>query len=150
HLWVRGLDAERQAALDNLASMIPAPADDETTVWTVSGLVSRVTTADGEPIADGVVPAGAGSLVLADSAGNPWTATLNGRELPRAADVAVDLLDGEHVAAFGPLPADGGEVTVRPTERWGQLAWHLVLLAALATLAAPTLGGAAVARRGHE
>ena len=25
HLWVRGLDAERQAALDNLASMIPAP-----------------------------------------------------------------------------------------------------------------------------
>ena len=35
------------------------------------------------------------------------------------------------------------------TERWGQLAWHLVLLAALATLAAPTLGGAAVARRGQ-
>jgi hypothetical protein len=150
HLWVRGLDAERQAALDNLASMIPAPADDETTVWTVSGLVSRITTADGEPVADGVVPAGSGDvLVVADSAGNAWTATLNGRELPRAADVAVDLLDGERVAAFA-LPADGGELTVRPTERWGQPAWHAVLLAALATLAAPTLGGAAVARRGHE
>ena len=150
HLWVRGLDAERQAALDNLESMVAAPADDQTTVWTVSGLVSRITTAAGAPVADGAVPAGAGTLVLADSADASWTATLNGRELPRAEDVAVPLLDGERVVAFGPVPVDGGELSVRPSARWGQFAWHAVLLAALVTCAAPTLGGAAVARRGHE
>ncbi|MBK7821628.1 MAG: glycosyltransferase family 2 protein [Tessaracoccus sp.] len=150
HLWVRGLDAERQAALDNLESMVPAPADDQTTVWTVSGLVSRVTTTAGDPVATGTVPAGAGGLVLADAAGAAWTATLDGRALPRAADVPVPLLGGETVVAFGPIPAGGGVLSVQPAERWGQSAWHAVLLAALVTLAAPTLGGAAVARRGHE
>lgn len=148
HLWVRGFDTELKGALDNVESMVSTAADDVSAVWTVSGLVSRVSY-DGEPIVEGQVPAGGGGVLrVADEAGTRWKAAIDGRELP--ASQTADTVLGTDVVTFTDVPAEGGTLTMEPAARWWQLVLHLAVLIVVATLAAPTLGGAAVARRGQE
>lgn len=59
-----------------------------------------------------------------------------------------DALDAD-VVAFQAGPG-GGELIVEPTARWGRFTLHLLVFLAVALLAAPTLGGATVAKRGRE
>ncbi|AQX15153.1 MULTISPECIES: glycosyltransferase [Tessaracoccus] len=146
HVWLRGFGPELRAALDNAAGLSSAAADADTVVWTVTGLVSRVTLVDGDtsgPVLRGEVPDGAAdrTLVVAEPPGADWAATVDGRELERAD------ADGRLTFALG---ADGGDLDVGPREHTGRAVWHGAVLALIAILAAPSLGGAAVARRGQE
>ena len=149
HLWVRGFDQDHRAALDNLESLVSAAADDSSAVWTVGGLVSRVTI-DSEPITDGQVPPGdeGRELRVADSPDVSWTASVDGQRLARG--TTTTDVSREDVVTLTGVPADGGTLSIEPTPRWWQLALHVVVLLVVATLAAPTLGGATVARRGQS
>ena len=150
HLYVGGVEDQQRAALDNLEGMISNPADDRSTVWTVGGLVSRASIEGDEPfIVDGQVSAGAAdrTLFLAESAGADWQASIDGVRLDKGATERPLIADS--VVSFSPVPAEGGTLHLEPTRHW----WHFWLQAAvmlgIALLAAPTLGGAAVARRGQ-
>ena len=146
HVWLRGFGPDRRASLDNAAGLTSAAADDVTVVYTVVGLVSRayVMEADGPtPLVDGRVgesPEDGRWIELAEPEDAAWTAELDGRGLERWTGTG---RLGFHV---GP---EAGEVTIEPTPRWWQLVLHLGVLAALALLAAPSMGGPAVARRGR-
>ncbi|MFD0867377.1 hypothetical protein ACFQ06_16400, partial [Tessaracoccus lubricantis] len=151
HLWVRGFDDDQRAAVDNLEGLVGAAADDRSVVWTVSGLVSRVTYVAEEPVpvTDGQLPPGEERvLVVAEPADEDWRATLDGRELARTPGHSWDLLDTEMVTFQA--PADGGTLVVEPSPHNGRFVLHLLVMLGLALLAAPTMGGASVARRGQE
>lgn len=149
HLWLRGFDAEHRSTIDNLEGMVGAAADDDSTVWTVSGLVSRVTLYDGTPVADGQVPPGQQYLILAESPEAGWRASVDGTPLVPTTGFAWTLLDTESTALDG-VPAEGGLLQAEPTPHWWHLGLHLIVMAALITLAAPSLGGTTTARRGLE
>lgn len=146
HVWLRGFGPETRAALDNAAGLTSAAADATTVVWTVVGLVSRTQVVDGdtaEPLLRGTVEPGGPDrvLVVAEPADAGWEASVDGRALTR--------VDGTDRLTFR-LGADGGDVVVRPEPHPWRFAVHLVVMVVLAILAAPTLGGASVARRGQE
>ncbi|SHJ15192.1 Glycosyltransferase, GT2 family [Tessaracoccus bendigoensis DSM 12906] len=151
HLYVGGVDSSLRATLDNLESMISNPADDRSVVWTVSGLVSRVSIDAEEPfIVDAKVPPGAPErmLYLAESGAADWTASVDSETLPRAGDTERALID-DSVVTFGPLPADGGTLEIHPERHIWRALLHLVVMLGLLLMAAPTLGGATQARRGQ-
>ncbi|WP_139650835.1 glycosyltransferase family 2 protein [Tessaracoccus massiliensis] len=153
HLWVRGLDEDQRAVLDNLEGLVGAPHDRDSVVWTVSGLVSRVTCAQGDetiPVPDGQLGEGDHGrlLVVAEPAGSIWRATLDGRELERHTGFRWPLLDAELVTFHA--GADAGTLVVEPEPRWGRFVLHLLVILGVALLAAPTLGGTTVAKRGQE
>ncbi|MDO5676989.1 MAG: glycosyltransferase [Propionibacteriaceae bacterium] len=152
HLWLRGFDADHQALLDNLEGMIGAAADDRSTVWTVSGLVSRVNVMGPDlfPVTDGRLPEGPESrqLIVAAPSEENWRATLDGKELERTYLFGWEMFD-EHFVTFQ-ADASAGELVVEPAPRWGRFTLHLLVMLGLALLAAPTLGGATVAKRGRE
>lgn len=146
HVWLRGFGPELRAELDNAAGLSSAAADADTVVWTVVGLVSRTSVVDGDsadPVLEGDVEAGAAdrTLVVAEPPDADWTAALDGRNLPRVDDPDRLVFD---------LGDEGGALTVAPTTQPWRAAWHIGVLVLIAILAAPTLGGAAVARRGQE
>lgn len=150
HLYVGGVETDQRAALDNLEGLVSNPADDRSAVWTVSGLVSRLSIDADEPyIVDATIPAGAAErmLYLAEEEGSDWVASLDGAPLPRTQATHRSLIDGS-VMTFGPLPAEGGTVDVHPTAHPWRAWLHLAVMLGIALLAAPTLGGATVARRG--
>ncbi len=151
HLYVGGLDDDLRVTLDNLESMISNPADDRSVVWTVSGLVSRLST-EGEDrfIVDSRVPAGEPGrmLHLAESGSADWTARIDGERLPRVEDTDRPLID-DSVVTFGPLPAEGGGLDVLPAEHRWQVGLQALVMVGLLVLAAPTLGGTTQARRGQ-
>lgn len=152
HLWLRGFTDNHRAVLDNVEGLVGAAADERSIVWTVSGLVSRVHVVGDElvPVTDQQLQAGEGEriIVVAAPADERWSASLDGEPLPRAAAPSFDALDAD-VVAFQAGPG-GGELIVEPTARWGRFTLHLLVFLAVALLAAPTLGGATVAKRGRE
>lgn len=146
HVWLRGFGSETRAALDNAAGLTSAAADATTVVWTVVGLVSRTQVIDGEaaePLLRGTVEAGGADrrLVVAEHPDAAWEATLDGRALARVG--GADRLTFQ-------LGAEAGDVVVRPQPHSWRFAVQLAVVVLLAILAAPTLGGATVARRGQE
>lgn len=146
HVWLSGFGPELRAALDNAAGLTSAAADADTVVWTVTGLVSRAVVVDGdatEPVLRGEVAAGSAgrTLVVAEPPAADWVATLNGRALERVAG-------GERLTFT--LGAEGGELRVEPRAHPWRAGWHAVVLALIAVLAAPSLGGGTMARRGQE
>ncbi|TRY19775.1 glycosyltransferase family 2 protein [Tessaracoccus rhinocerotis] len=144
HVWMRGFNQERLAAIGNASGLARAAADEETVVWTVLGLVSRaqLVVSDGNvPLSDGVVPEGDGTrhVLLAEEADVRWQATVGGEQVPVATGrpaVTFEVPEGVH-GQF--------EYSLRPA--WGWVAWQGLVLLAIAALAAPTLGGGATARR---
>ncbi|MBB1484508.1 glycosyltransferase family 2 protein [Tessaracoccus sp. MC1865] len=154
HVWLRGFDDDQRAAMDNLEGLVGAAADDRSVVWTVSGLVSRVTYAaeDPEPVpvTDGHLPEGDDGryLVVAEPAESDWVATLNGRDLERTSGFSWAALDTEMLTFDA--GAEAGELVVEPAPRDGRFVLHLLVMLGLALLAAPTLGAATAARRGQE
>lgn len=149
HLYLGDFEANQRAALDNLEGLVGNPASERSAVWTVSGLVSRASLGD-EFLPTDELPAGEQGrrLTVAESASADWTATVDGERLPRGADSERPLIE-DSVITFDQVPAEGGTLEVAPTRHWWQLWLHLVVMAALALLAAPTLGGSTVARRGQ-
>lgn len=153
HLWLRGFTDDHRIVLDNIEGLVGAAADDRSTVWTVSGLVSRVHAAGGEelvPVTDGRLEAGdAGrTLIVAAPAGEQWRASLDGQPLERTHGFSWDTADAELVTFQA--GAEAGDLVVEPTPQWGRFTLHLLVMLGIALLAAPTLGGAAVAKRGRE
>lgn len=149
HLYLGDFEANQRAALDNLEGLVGNPASERSAVWTVSGLVSRASLGD-EFLPTDELPAGEQGrrLTVAESASADWTATVDGERLPRGADSERPLIE-DSVITFDQVPAEGGTLELAPTRHWWQLWLHLVVMAALALLAAPTLGGSTVARRGQ-
>ncbi|MCC2592356.1 glycosyltransferase family 2 protein [Tessaracoccus sp. OS52] len=147
HVWMRGFDADRLAAIGNAAGLSRAAADEDTVVWTVLGLVSRAQLIDdglSAPLADGVVPAGSGTryVLLAEEADARWRASVGGTELvmsPQRPAVTFEVPEGVQ----GEL-----EYSLRPA--WGWVAWQLVVLGGILILALPTLAGGTEARRGSQ
>lgn len=151
HLYLGGFETSQRAALDNLEGLVGNPADDRSAVWTVSGLVSRVSTDGDEPfVVAGEVAAGEEGrhLYVAETPWQDWTVELDGTRLPRQGDTRRDLISAE-VLTFGPVPAEGGALVAHPTNHRWQLWLHVTVMVALAVLAAPTLGGGTAARRGQ-
>lgn len=152
HLWLRGFTADHRIVLDNLEGLVGAAADDTSTVWTVSGLVSRVRDMGAElaPVTDGQLPEGTGHrlLVVAAPADEEWRATLDGEPLSRAEGVSFEFVDEQPVVAFE-AGAAGGELVVEPAPHWARFTLHLLVMLGVALLAAPTLGGTTVAKRGR-
>lgn len=149
HLWVTGYDEDQRGALDNLESLVSAPADDHSLVWTVSGLVSRASIA-GAPVTNGQLAPGQDGRVVevADDPAESWTAKVDGTKL--SPTTVTGPVTSEKLIGFTGAPAQGGVLTLEPTPHWWQLVLHILVMLVIATLAAPTLGGAAVARRGQE
>lgn len=146
HVWIRGIDADRIAAISNVVGLTRAAADDATNVWTVTGLVSRARVVTGEgvtPVADGLVPPGSGErkLVLAEAPDARWRATLNGTELEPAADQPLQTF------VLRPEP---GRVEWHLQPSWLALTWQVLLVAVLTVLAAPVAQSGAQARRARE
>lgn len=146
HVWVRGFDAEQRAALNNASGLVGSSADDESMVWSVGSLVSHAQLdTDGTltPVSEGVIgPGGKGrTLVVAEPPDAAWSASVGGTALKRAenSDRLVFTVDEAE-----------GALRLEPTPNYGRLVWHLACLAAIALFAAPTMGGATVARRGQE
>lgn len=152
HLWVRSLDPNHTVLIDNTEGLLSAASDDRSTVWTVSGLVSRVGWMDDEliPVTDAELLASDESrlLVVAAPSTEDWRATLDGRSLERTHGFSWELL-GEEMVTFQAGP-EGGELVVEPTPARGRLVVHLLVLLAVGLLAAPTLNAGTAAKRGRE
>ncbi|HMR48949.1 MAG TPA: hypothetical protein PKE40_06840 [Arachnia sp.] len=147
HVWMSGFQADQLAAVGNAGGLTRAAADDRSTVWTVAGLVSRVTVVDGErrePLVTGTVPEGGAGRVLefAEPASSTWHAQIDGEELDRA-----ESADGRLAFALGER---SGELTYGPPPAWWAVSWHGAVLLALLILLAPTISSGAGARRGQE
>ncbi|MDF1488919.1 glycosyltransferase family 2 protein [Tessaracoccus caeni] len=148
HVWMSGFPADQLAGVSNAAGLSSAAADDDSTVWTVVGMVSRAEVVDGEsrePVVTGTIPKGSASrtLELAESAGSIWHAQVAGEELPR-----IDR--GEDGSLAFDLGERSGELTYGAPAAWWAVAWHGVVLLGLLILLAPTIGSAQGARRGQE
>lgn len=147
HVWMKGFDADRMAAIGNAAGLSRAAASEEVVVWTVLGQVSRaqlIDDAGASPLNEGQVQSGADDrwILLAEEPDPRWRAVVGGTEL--------DLAVARPPVTFE-LPADAsGELTYGLRPEWGGFAWQLVLLAGIGVLALPTLSGGSAARRGAE
>lgn len=147
HVWMRGFSAEQLAAVGNAAGLNRAVADERTVVWTVIGLPSRARIlgdAEDLPVADAEIQAAGGeqTLELAEVADGRWQASVGGRRL--------ESLPDRPKATFV-VPAElSGTLTWGMRPAWFAFGWQVFVVLALVTLAAPTAGGAASARRGLE
>lgn len=147
HVWMRGFSAEQLAAVGNAAGLTRNPADDDTVVWTVVGLPSRVRIETGTevvPVVDGHVEAADSErlLALAEAEDTRWEVRVDGIRLEEAPE-------GPPVGFT--LPAGtGGTLSWGLRPAWGAFGWQVFVLLALIALAAPTAGGATSARRGLE
>lgn len=147
HVWMRGFDDEALAALGNSGGLARAETGDGAVVWTVRGSVSRAAVVAGgavAPVTDGVVPPGTGIrwLQLTEEPDGRRRAEVGGVPLRPAPDrppVTYELPDGVHGRLETGLPP-----------AWPALAWQLLLVVGLLVLAAPTIQGGSVARRGAE
>ncbi|GAB3820227.1 hypothetical protein GCM10028820_25640 [Tessaracoccus terricola] len=145
HVWMKGFDADRQAAIGNAAGLSRAAADEDTVVWTVLGLVSRAQLVDGTgnvPLADGVVPAGDGTryVLVAEEADVRWQASVGGQEVAVATE--------RPAVTFEVPEGVDGQLSYSLRPAWGWVAWQGLVLLLVAALAAPTLGSGTTARRG--
>ena len=147
HVWLRGFDADQRAVLDNAAGLTSAPVDDDTAVWTVVGLVSRsyVTSSEGrEPVLERTLGPSDDDgrwIELAEPEDARWVATLDGERLERWTGTG---RLGFHVGT------GSGELVIEPARHIGRVVLHVLILLGLAVLAAPSMGGATVARRGRS
>ena len=147
HVWMRGFSAEQLAAVGNAAGLSRAAADDKTVVWTVIGLPSRARIQDSSgslPVADAEVQAAAEQriLELAEVTDDRWQASVGGTRLE-------PVLDRSKASFVVPAEVSGG-LTWGLGPTWISFGWQLFVVLVLVTLAAPTAGGAASARRGLE
>ncbi|PIE21707.1 MAG: hypothetical protein CSA64_00650 [Arachnia propionica] len=145
HVYARGFDPERIAALGNAADLVGAEAGDDAVVWSVVGLVSRYHIIDGDEVSavvDGQVTAADHERLLqvVGKADANWQVRVDGKLLEHAS--------GQPAATLV-LPAElGGELDVsRHSTGWLPF-WHGVLLALLLILRLPTAGTRRRARRG--
>lgn len=140
HVWFRGAPDELTASLAGAPGLVPASADENTTVWTVTGLVSRAQLVGDdvsgrsliEPLPDRQIPAGADGriLVLAEPADARLQASVDGIRLER-----VD--SGDWRQAFT-VPAAGGQLHWSMRSSWLAVGWQVLGWIALIVLAAPT------------
>lgn len=147
HLWVRGASAEQIAAISNTSGMARAAVDDDTQVWTVTGLISRARVQAGsqsESLPAGQLPDGPDNrrLLLAEPVDSRWRAYLNGDQL-------TPVEDPNGRQAFI-LPAGTGQVTWQMKPNTPYLIGQAIAALLLIILAAPVVGSAAQARRGKE
>lgn len=140
HVWLRGASEELTASLASAPGLVPAAADQNTTVWTVTGLVSRTQLVAGglpgdslvEPLPARQVPAGAEgrAVVLAEPTDARLRASVDGTRLQR-----VD--SGDWRQAFT-VPASGGRLEWSMRASWLAVGWQVLGWVVLIVLAAPT------------
>lgn len=146
HVWTRGLDVDRLAALSNAAGLTRAAADQESDIWTVDGTVSRfqvIENEEAEFVTQTYLEAGEGPryLVIAESSDSRWRARLGEQELA--------LVPDRPPVTFEIPPGLGGDLVVELEPSWRSLVGQIGVMAVLLILALPTLGGQVSARRGR-
>lgn len=145
HVWTRGLDADRLAALSNAQGLTRAAADQESVIWTVDEPVSRYQLIEAEEssfVTDGVVEPSdeARYLVVAEPSDSRWQASIGDQEL--------NIAPNRPPVSFEVPAGVAGELSVELQSTWRALIGQIVVIVILLVLSLPTLGGRVAARRG--
>ncbi|WP_203567341.1 glycosyltransferase [Aestuariimicrobium ganziense] len=140
HVWVNRPTTEQLTALTNTQGLVAAPADRDTTVFTVSGLVSRARVlpeGQTDPVnlaAGSVDPGTTGRLVVAETPDPRWRVEVGGQRVTGAHQQV-------GATAFSvPLGGQSGTVSWATAPSTWAGVWEGAVLLVLLVLAAPTLG----------
>ncbi|MGD7734084.1 glycosyltransferase [Propionibacteriaceae bacterium G57] len=136
HLVVRGADQQTVLGISNAPGLTAATLDANTTVWTVQGLVSRLsmTNPDGTTVSLPDARVGrAGELRLAEPADDRWVVTVGGTDIDMTAAPSGFGLTGQMASGVT------GEVVWRTRTDWAAVIGHGLVLAGLLVLTAPTV-----------